>query len=68
MKAAKFRVEVQVVAQDGVSVTLLYEKGSLDTFKEICKRLRRDWVLDVVGSRTPQQVAYIPAHSTIMVN
>lgn len=68
MKAAKFRVEVQVVAQDGVSVTLLYEKGSLDTFKEICKRLRRDWVLDVVGSRTPQQVAYMPAHSTIMVN
>ncbi|KAJ7066713.1 kinase-like domain-containing protein [Mycena amicta] len=50
MKAARFRVEVQKLVEDGgrevVSLRLIHEKGSVETFKEICKRLCRDWELD----------------------
>ncbi|KAJ7623293.1 hypothetical protein FB45DRAFT_1061231 [Roridomyces roridus] len=50
MKAVKFRVELQrvQVADDQVVLllSLVHEKGSMDTFKEVYKRLRREWVMD----------------------
>nr|GAT46733.1 CAMK/CAMKL/GIN4 protein kinase [Mycena chlorophos] len=50
MKGTRFRVEVQRFVEDGgmeaVSLRVAHEKGSVETFKEICKRLRRDWELD----------------------
>ncbi|KAJ7180576.1 kinase-like domain-containing protein [Mycena filopes] len=48
IKAAKFRVEVQFDDASGqtVSLLLVHEKGSVDSFKEVCKRLGRDWDLD----------------------
>ncbi|KAF8216401.1 kinase-like domain-containing protein [Mycena galopus ATCC 62051] len=45
VKAAKFRVEVQR-SDEGVSLLLVHEKGSVDSFKEVYKRLCRDWVMD----------------------
>ncbi|KAJ6581403.1 kinase-like domain-containing protein [Mycena capillaripes] len=50
VKAAKFRVEVQRSLEDAsgqaVSLLLVHEKGSVDSFKEVYKRLRRDWDMD----------------------
>ncbi|KAJ6518706.1 Pkinase-domain-containing protein [Mycena sanguinolenta] len=47
VKATKFRVEVQrSFGGDDVALLLVHEKGSVDSFKEVCKRLRRDWVMD----------------------
>jgi serine/threonine-protein kinase HSL1 (negative regulator of Swe1 kinase) len=61
-RAAKFRVEILGHRDDNidmVSLTLIHEKGSVDTFKEIYRRLERDWSLDIVGSLAPRQVAPI---------
>ncbi|KAJ7252710.1 kinase-like domain-containing protein [Mycena haematopus] len=47
VKGAKFRVEVQRSFGDGdVSLFFVHEKGSVHSFKELYKRLRRDWVMD----------------------
>ncbi|KAF7309721.1 CAMK/CAMKL/GIN4 protein kinase [Mycena indigotica] len=50
MKAVQFRAEVQRFVharnEESVSVRVVYEKGSVDTFKEVCKRLSRNWDLD----------------------
>ncbi|KAF7370687.1 CAMK/CAMKL/GIN4 protein kinase [Mycena sanguinolenta] len=47
VKAAKFRVEVQrSFGGEDVTLLLVHEKGSVDSFKEVCKRLRRDWVMN----------------------
>ncbi|KAJ7115870.1 kinase-like domain-containing protein [Mycena epipterygia] len=54
VKAAKFRVEVQRffehATSQAVSLLLVYEKGSVDSFKEVYKRLRRKWDLDDVDA------------------
>jgi serine/threonine-protein kinase HSL1, negative regulator of Swe1 kinase len=66
LKAVKFRVELQQLFghRDGgidmVSLALIHEKGSIDTFKEIYKRLERDWSLDVVGGLAPREVVGTP--------
>ncbi|KAJ7760472.1 Pkinase-domain-containing protein [Mycena metata] len=48
VKAVKFRVEVHFEDADGqaVSLLLVHEKGSVESFKEVYKRLRRDWDMD----------------------
>ncbi|RDB23720.1 Serine/threonine-protein kinase GIN4 [Hypsizygus marmoreus] len=56
LKAVKFRVEFQPpqICGEGneeiilMSLTLIHEKGSVETFKEVCKRLERDWTLDAL--------------------
>ena len=66
LKAVKFRVELQELFGHGddnapmVSLTLIHEKGSIETFKEIYKRLERDWSLDVIGSLAPREVTVTP--------
>ncbi|KAJ7890632.1 Pkinase-domain-containing protein [Mycena olivaceomarginata] len=51
VKATKFRVEVQQSLEDeAVLLILVHEKGSMDSFKEVYKRLRRDWVMDDPGA------------------
>ncbi|KAK0488749.1 kinase-like domain-containing protein [Armillaria novae-zelandiae] len=60
LKPVKFRVEVDSEVQATLILVMVQEKGSTETFKEIYRRLRRDWVFDVVGSRTPDQVACSP--------
>ncbi|KAK0238685.1 kinase-like domain-containing protein [Armillaria nabsnona] len=60
LKPVKFRVEVDSEVQATLTLVMVQEKGSTETFKEIYRRLRRDWVFDVVGSRTPDQVAWNP--------
>ncbi|PBK60511.1 hypothetical protein ARMSODRAFT_729698 [Armillaria solidipes] len=60
LKPVKFRVEVDSDVQATLTLVMVQEKGSTETFKEIYRRLRRDWVFDVVGSRTPDQVAWNP--------
>jgi len=56
MKAVKFKVVVRQT-EEGVFLMVVYEKGSVDSFREVCKRLRREWVFDVAESRTPEQLA-----------
>ncbi|KAF7294399.1 CAMK/CAMKL/GIN4 protein kinase [Mycena kentingensis (nom. inval.)] len=51
MKGAKFRVEMQRVGfEDGsgeiVRLRFVHEKGSVDTFREILKRVEGEWQLD----------------------
>ncbi|SJL03512.1 uncharacterized protein ARMOST_06868 [Armillaria ostoyae] len=60
LKPVKFRVEVDSEVQATLTLVMVQEKGSTETFKEIYRRLRRDWVFDVVGSRTPDQIAWNP--------
>ncbi|KAG7093594.1 hypothetical protein E1B28_007260 [Marasmius oreades] len=60
LKATKFRVELRegdTGQGDNVGLVLVHEGGSIDRFKKIYERLKRDWLLDVVGSKTPEQVA-----------
>lgn len=53
LKAVKFRVEFQRPQACGqrreeihmMSLTLIRERGSVETFREVCKRLERDWKL-----------------------
>ncbi|KAK0202967.1 kinase-like domain-containing protein [Desarmillaria ectypa] len=60
LKPVKFRVEVDSEVQATLTLVMVQEKGSTESFKDIYRRLRRDWVFDVVGSRTPDQVAWNP--------
>ncbi|KAG5353804.1 hypothetical protein C0989_001921 [Termitomyces sp. Mn162] len=54
LKAVKFRVDfyrpqVRIESDEEVlvmSLTVAHEKGSAETFKEICKRLEKQWDLD----------------------
>ena len=65
VKAVKFRVEFQHLFRnrdDGlpmVSLALIHEKGSIETFKEVYKRLERDWTSDVAGGRWPAPRAVV---------
>ena len=62
LKAVKFRVEFQQLRDDSmpmVSLAVIHEKGSIETFKEVYKRLERDWSLDVVGI-PPREVVGAP--------
>jgi len=53
-KAVKFRVVFQQpqICGEGdeevllMSLTLIHEKGSVETFREICRRLEQDWTLE----------------------
>lgn len=68
LKPVKFRVEVRQQHHEvrteqhdyPVSLHLVEEKGSTETFKEVCHRLRREWSLDVVGGGTPSAVVASP--------
>ncbi|KAG5652618.1 hypothetical protein H0H81_004347 [Sphagnurus paluster] len=63
LKAVKFKVEFQAPeicdqAEDGeevvmMSLAIIYEKGSVETFKEVCRRLQREWVMDGTAPVTP---------------
>jgi hypothetical protein len=46
MKAVRFRVEVQRFIDGEIFMLLVHEKGALDSFKEVHKRLRRDWDME----------------------
>ncbi|KAJ7634098.1 kinase-like domain-containing protein [Mycena polygramma] len=62
IKAAKFRVEVHQSLEDtseAVSLLLVHEKGSVDSFKEVHKRLRRDWDMD--DPNAPLHHAILPS-------
>ena len=62
LKAVKFRVELHQLLghRDDdismVSLTLIHEKGSIETFQEIYKRLERVWSLDVGGCLAPREI------------
>ncbi|GLB41799.1 putative pkinase-domain-containing protein [Lyophyllum shimeji] len=59
MKAVKFRVELQkprLLEQEDeaalmMSLTVFYEKGSTQTFREVCRRLQEGWTLDETSTR-----------------
>ncbi|KAJ4473871.1 kinase-like domain-containing protein [Lentinula aciculospora] len=59
LKAVKFKVDVRQTGEK-LSLILVHEKGSTDSFREVCTRLRRDWVLDAVESQTPNQLLPSP--------
>jgi len=59
LKGVKFRV-ISRQTEEGVFLTLVHEKGSSDSFREVCKRLQREWALDSVGSQTPEQLIPSP--------
>ena len=67
LKAVKFRVEVhRLIVREGyegheVSLLLVQEKGATESFKEVFKRLRREWDLDIIGNGTPREVLPSPA-------
>lgn len=50
VKAVKFRVEVHRLLEDAgrevISLLLVHEKGSVDSFREVYKRLHREWDMD----------------------
>ncbi|KAG7444326.1 Pkinase-domain-containing protein [Guyanagaster necrorhizus] len=66
LKPVKFRVEVDAEVGAALTLIMVQEKGSTESFKEIYRRLRRDWVFDVVGSRTPDQVAWKPLEERVV--
>ncbi|KAG6910036.1 hypothetical protein DXG01_013760 [Tephrocybe rancida] len=61
LKAVRFRVEFHGPQQYGergeevlmMSLTVVHEKGSAETFKEICRRLEHQWNLDEEGEGSP---------------
>ncbi|ESK94919.1 camk camkl gin4 protein kinase [Moniliophthora roreri MCA 2997] len=54
VKSTKFRVEVRE-ERVGYCLALIHERGSLETFREVYGRLRAEWVLDIEGSKSPEQ-------------
>ncbi|KAJ3996749.1 Pkinase-domain-containing protein [Lentinula boryana] len=60
LKPVKFKVNVRQADKQPFLI-LIHEKGSMDSFREICKRLQREWVLDAVESRTPDQLLPSPS-------
>ncbi|KAJ3772219.1 Pkinase-domain-containing protein [Lentinula raphanica] len=60
MKPVKFKVDVRQMDKEPFLI-LIHEKGSAETFREVCKRLRREWTLDLVGSGTPEQLQPSPS-------
>ncbi|KAF9462873.1 kinase-like domain-containing protein [Collybia nuda] len=62
-KAVRFRVEVRQSTEHDqctISMVLVHEKGSSETFAEVCRRLDREWCLDVIGGNAPREVAETP--------
>ncbi|KAJ3851115.1 Pkinase-domain-containing protein [Lentinula lateritia] len=59
LKAVKFKIDVKQTEEE-LFLILIHEKGSTDSFREVCKRLRRQWVLDAVESRIPDQLIPSP--------
>ncbi|KAK7060913.1 serine/threonine-protein kinase gin4 [Paramarasmius palmivorus] len=59
VKGTKFRVEVRESTSvgGGFCLVFIHERGSIDVFRDLCAQMREQWVLDVAGSRSPQQVA-----------
>ena len=58
VKGTKFRVEVRESTSvgGGFCLVFIHERGSIDVFRDLCAQMREQWVLDVAGSRSPQQV------------
>lgn len=66
LKAVKFRVEVQRLAMHDkhtIFLVLIHEKGSSETFTEVCRRVEREWRLDVIGGSAPREVVETPLSS-----
>lgn len=62
LKAVKFKVELHrfnCEYGDAISLLLVHEKGSMESFKEVYKRLTREWVLD--GGEISEAVIPIPS-------
>lgn len=67
VKAVKFRVEVCRPSEDAicqVSLFLVHEKGSMDSFKEVYKRLQRDWDMDDADSPLHHAISPSPVIAT----
>jgi hypothetical protein len=67
LKAVQFRVEAHpFVGREGceayeTSLLLVQEKGATESFREVFRRLRREWELDIIGAGTPyEEVSYSP--------
>ncbi|KAJ3790399.1 kinase-like domain-containing protein [Lentinula aff. detonsa] len=60
LKPVKFKVDVRQADKE-LFLILIHEKGSMDSFREVFKRLQREWVLDAVESRTPDQLLPSPS-------
>lgn len=69
IKAAKFRVEMQRFFDDSTmsenaSLLIVHEKGSVESFKEVCKRLRREWDMDHLDAlHNPRHAIDTVAHT-----
>ncbi|KAJ7672670.1 kinase-like domain-containing protein [Mycena rosella] len=68
VKAAKFRVEVKRFLEDAgrevVSLLLVHEKGPVDSFREVYKRLHRQWDMDDVDAPLHHAISPSPVLAT----
>ncbi|KAG9223949.1 hypothetical protein CCMSSC00406_0004435 [Pleurotus cornucopiae] len=63
VKGVKFRAEVrQSQGPEGfpIEVVMIHERGSTDTFKEIFRRLKREWFLDTEPEQSPPMNTIAP--------
>lgn len=63
VKGVKFRAEVrQSQAPEGfpIEIVVIHERGSTDTFKEIFRRLKREWFLDTEPEQSPSMNTIAP--------
>ncbi|KAJ6621386.1 kinase-like domain-containing protein [Mycena sp. CBHHK59/15] len=71
VKAVRFRVEVQWLVKatndPTVSLLLVHEKGSVESFKEVYKRLRREWVMDDIDAPLHYSISPSPVIATSTV-
>ncbi|TFK71355.1 Pkinase-domain-containing protein [Pluteus cervinus] len=68
LKSVKFRVELQRTSTSQtenyghlVALTFIHERGSVDSYKEVCKRMQKEWTLSEVGSIPSSAVLPSPA-------
>ncbi|KAF5351566.1 hypothetical protein D9758_007229 [Tetrapyrgos nigripes] len=61
VKLLKFRVDIRrsTARQDDgdLFLVMVHEKGPMEGFKGVYRCLKEEWTLDVIGSKTPDQVA-----------
>jgi serine/threonine-protein kinase HSL1, negative regulator of Swe1 kinase len=61
VKPLKFRVDIRrsTTSQDDgdLFLVMVHEKGPMDMFRNVFRCLKDEWTLDVLGSKTPDQVA-----------
>ncbi|KAF5388621.1 hypothetical protein D9757_004751 [Collybiopsis confluens] len=68
LKATKFKIivrrsregQVQRDTTNGVYLIFVHEKGSTESFREICRRIKREWSLNDAASQTPEQLVPSP--------